>query len=673
MQKPLNSNTPLNSQNSTQSAPNSAQAHSNTPLNSNEVLNPQENSQTCTQENNANSNEPLNPQNEQASQNPARAVSPLAPQERAQENSNLKENLNSKTNSNEQAPSSTQENSQNSTQLNDTSTQENLNPQTLPAAPFRSFEAILKDAKAHILKREQEFEGSNYYIDKKLALKAVKFIAFLKHTDGELAGVHFQLLPFQIAFIIDIIATFKKHTHTRRYKYALLFIPRKNGKTELIGALLNYFLFMDSEKGKEIYCVANETEQASIIFRAASMMIKQEPFLRDKVSEYKTYRLIKNNASLYNDFIKVLTSKSDTKDGLRPYIFVYDELHAAKDNALYKVLEDGARSRSNYLALVISTAGFNLQSEMHRQYEYAKQVKAGIIKDESTYSMIFEPDEGDDWTDERTWQKVNPALNYGVKLEGLRQGFLRAKFSGNDEVSFKTKHLNIWTSAARAFVKDDDFMKCNLGALDLSGECFVGVDLSKTTDLTAIAYICEVKGVLHVKMSYFIPEINALERSRRDKVPYLDWHKKGLITLIDGNCIDQEFIFRDILEFSKSHKLVMTGYDRWNSSELSKRLNEENVECAGIGQGFKSLSEPLKEYESRILSQKINHAGNEILRWNNANLCVSVDASENIKPDKAKSSDRIDGISALVTAIATKNAILKPAVSIYEQRGIRTL
>ena len=535
------------------------------------------------------------------------------------------------------------------------------------------FKDIVLFAEKHIQKRQEEFSQSPYYIDETKALKAIKFISLLRHTDGDLAGTPFQLLPFQIEFIIDIIATYRRANNKRRYSYALLFIPRKNGKTELIGALLNYFLFVDSEKGKEIYCVANETSQASIIFKASSTMLKQEPFLSDKISEFKTYRIIEKKNSIFKDFIKVLTGKSETKDGLRPYVFVYDELHAAKDNSLYKVLEEGCASRDNSMIIVISTAGYNQNGEMFKQYNYAKQVKQGIIKDDSVYSMIFEPEERDDWNDENTWIKVNPALNYGIKLDKLRQSYLKAKFSAVDEISFKTKHLNMWCSSAYAFIKDEDFIKCDLGELDLSGDVFVGVDLSKTTDLTAVAFICEINGILNVKMHYYIPEVNALERSRKDKVPYLEWQKKGFIHFIGGNCIDQEYIFNDILSFAKTHKIKMVGYDRWNSSELSKRLNEENIECVGIGQGFASLSEPLKEYEARILKQKLNHASNPILRWNNGNLTIATDAMENIKPDKAKSTDRIDGISALVTAIATKNQIQKAKESIYNQRGILTL
>ncbi|HEA8245212.1 TPA: terminase large subunit [Campylobacter coli] len=538
---------------------------------------------------------------------------------------------------------------------------------------LRSREDILNYAKKYIKIKNEEFQNSPFYIDEKIALNAVVFVSLLKHTDGELAGKPFALLNFQIEFIIDIIATYSKEKNARRYSYALLFIPRKNGKTELIGAILLYFLFVDKEKGKKIYCAANETEQAKLVFNAASSMISQEKHLNDMCYQYKTYREIRKKNTKFEDFIKVLTATSETKDGLRPYVFIYDELHAAKDGKLYKVLEEGTASRSNSLCIVISTAGYNQNSEMKKQYDYCKKVACGIINDPSTYSKIYEPNEDDDWHDEKVWAKVNPALGYGVKIEKLREYFEKAKSNANDEVSFKTKHLNIWTSNAGAFVKDDDFMKCNLGKINLTSDVFMGIDLSATTDLTALAIICEIDKILHVDFKFYAPRLCAEQRSRRDKVPYLEWARLGYLTLTPGNSVDYDILIEDIICFSKTLNIKMIGYDPWNSTEVAKKLSEENLECVQIRQGFASISEPLKEYQIRVLKQTINHNANPIFRWCNNNLVIDKDARENIKPDKKKSSERIDAISALVTAIATKNTFAKPQESVYGKLGIRSL
>lgn len=538
---------------------------------------------------------------------------------------------------------------------------------------LRTQEDILNYAKSYARAKNKEFQNTPFYIDEKVARKAVLFISLLKHTDGELAGKPFQLLNFQIEFIIDVIATYSKAKKARRYSYALLFIPRKNGKTELIGAILLYFLFVDKEKGKKIYCAANETEQAKLVFNAASSMLSQEKELSKMCYQYKTYREIRKKKAKFEDFIKVLTATSETKDGLRPYVFIYDELHAAKNGDLYKVLEEGTASRVNSLCIVISTAGYNHFGEMKKQYDYCKQVNAGIINDVSTYAKIYEPDNNDDWNDEKTWLKVNPALGYGVKLEKLREYYQKALTNANDEMSFKTKHLNIWTSKATSFIKDDDFIKCALNELDLKGEIYAGLDLSTTTDLTALALICELEKTLYVDFKFYAPELSAKLRSKRDKVPYLDWAKQGFLTLTPGNSVDYDYLINDILALNKKINIKMIGYDPWNSLEVAKKLSNENIDCVQIRQGFASLSEPLKEYQIRVLNQTLKHNNNPIFRWCNSNLVVAMDARENIKPDKRKSSERIDAISALVTAIATKNGIEKPKINVYEKRGARFL
>ena len=292
---------------------------------------------------------------------------------------------------------------------------------------MREKATIIAEAKEYIKAKNLEFQNSDYYIDEKIALKAITFISLLRHTGGKLAGSPFPLLPFQIKFITDIIGTYDRRTAQRRYKTAVLFIPRKNGKTELIAALLNYFLFVDSEKGKEIYCAANETDQARIIFNAATTMIAQNATLSKNCEIYKSTRSVVAKSEFQN-FIKVLTANAQTKDGLKPYVFVYDELHAAKDGELWRVLDEGTINRTNPLSIIISTAGYNLAGEMKRKYDYAKQVEQGIIKDDSFYSMIFEAD-STKWQDEREWIKANPALGYGVQLENLRTKYTQTIYN----------------------------------------------------------------------------------------------------------------------------------------------------------------------------------------------------------------------------------------------------
>lgn len=537
----------------------------------------------------------------------------------------------------------------------------------------RSREEIIKEAMAYAKTTNDSLFKTNYYIDMDLVKKVVSFITLLKHTGGELGGVQFQLLPFQIKFLIDVICTLNKVNNRRRYTTALLFLPRKSGKTELIAALLNYFLFVDSEKGKEIYCAANETDQAKIIFKATETMIKQEPRLETKCDIYKSTRTIEKSGE-FEDFIKVLTANADTKDGLKPYITVYDELHAAKSADLYTVLEEGMAHRTQPLFIIISTAGYNHHGIMKQKYEYAKKVKKELIQDDSFYSMIYEPDDEDDWKEESTWIKCNPALGYGVKIEYLRNKFIKALHSGDDEVAFKTKHLNMWTNAATVWIKDEVWRQSatKVNEDDLIGKpCYCGLDLASTTDIAAFVLLFPKEdGKFDVLCRFFIPEDSMRERARKDRVPYITWVRDGYITATSGNIIDYNYIEKQIKEDCEKFNIEVIAYDSWNSSQLIVNLSENDINLSKFRQGFGSMSAPTKQIETLVLQNKLNHGNNPVLNWMCSNVSIQKDASDNIKIDKAKSSEKVDGMVALAMALGIYLTDGKKENEYYDGSGI---
>lgn len=536
---------------------------------------------------------------------------------------------------------------------------------------------ILNNADEYIKTQNENLKNTPYFIDEKTAFRAIKFISLLKHTAGEFAGVNFQLLPFQIKFIIDVVATFDKATNKRRYSQALLFIPRKNGKTELLAAILLYFLFVDSEKGKEIYCAANETEQAKIVYNATSTMLRQNHALEKIATIFKSTKTIERNNE-FKDFIKVLTANADTKDGLRPYIFVYDELHAAKNGELLRVLEEGTRSRSNSLSFIISTAGYNLNGEMYRLYEYAKNVQSGVIKDDSFYSMIFEAD-AKNWQDEKEWIKANPAMDRGIKLDKLKEAFIKASNDALAMQSFKTKHLNIWVADnENSWVSDEPWLKNSHGfnldeILQDKGLIFYsGLDLSSVNDLTAFVLITQFKGKFVVIPHFWLPAENLRVKSKKDYVSYERWIKEGFIKTTPGNVLDYGFIQRDILEICANLKVEGVAYDRWNAAGIVSNLSDEGLNMLSFGQGFASMSAPTKELYTEILKANLEHFNNPVLRWMATNAVIKKDPAGNVKLDKEKSRDKIDGIVALVMAYAIRKS-LSPAINPYESRGIRVL
>ena len=288
--------------------------------------------------------------------------------------------------------------------------------------------------------------------------------------------------------------------------------------------------------------------------------------------------------------------------------------------------------------------------------DYAKQVMEGVIKDNSVYLMDFSLTIEDDWTLEENWIKCNPAIGYGVKLDYLRDKFTKAKHSATEEVSFKTKHLCMWVDAAVTWIKQEDWLKSNKKEFteeDLYGrECYGGLDLSSVTDITAIVYVFPNEDMSYdVLCRFFIPSDNAIERSRTDKVSYLDWIREGHIQTTEGNVIDYEIIENQILDDSAKFDIREMAFDRWNSHSLVNNLEQEGMTMVGFGQGYKSMSSPVKEIEALVLQQKLNHGNNPVLTWNVANVAITTDAADNVKMDKSKAIEKIDGAVALAMAI----------------------
>ena len=517
-----------------------------------------------------------------------------------------------------------------------------------------------------------------YEIDMGLAKKYLTFISLLKHADGKVAGLTFRLLEFQAEFITEVFCVVNKKTRLRKHKEATLFIPRKGGKSALTSAILLAFMFIDKEKGKEIYSIASDISQASIIYTASVSMMRQSPFLEKRIKQYKAEKRLERADGAFLDIFKVLSATADTKDGLKSALTLADEPHSYKSSALYDVVTEGSVAKDEPLALMLSTAGYNKQGFFFKKLKYAKDVMSGIIKNDDVYLMEFSLDDSDDWTDEELWKKVNPALGFGTKLDALRSRFKTALHSGTDEVSFKTKHLNLWTDSAITWIKSPDWKASNkkgtITEQDLIGrECYGGLDLSSTTDITSTVYVfpnyIEVDaggktfdGTYDVLCRFYIPEDTARRRSKEDKVSYLDWIKDGYITPTGGNVIDYEHLFEHIMRDKEMFDIKEMAFDRWNASSIVTKMTEAGIPCVGFGQGFKSMSSPVKAIESLVLQGKLNHGDNPVLAWCVNNVLIVSDPADNVKMDKSKAVERIDGAVALAMAIGRAEAYIEDEV-----------
>ncbi len=547
-------------------------------------------------------------------------------------------------------------------------------------------------SKEIILRIEKELNIENkYYIDKQLAIKYIKFASIIKLTSGDLAGVNFQFMIWQLEAIINIFAVKYRDgdlKDTRRYQRVLFSMAKKGGKTEFSALITVILFFLDDEKGKEIYSIASELQQAKILHKSFLTMIRQEPELEEMVkSTVQPPRVSKYNGAFVDEYM-ALSNTADSKDGLKPSTVLCDETHTYKDSSLYQIMVDGMAMRKSPLEIHMTTAGYDKTSFYYTKiYQHAKKVKQGIIKDDRFYVVLFEPDEEDFedtnwWKKEEIWKKSNPNYPISPTKSYMEGKVIQAEQSEESLVAFKVKHLNTFVDKANVWINNSTWT-ANQTALTYSKlkslrgkKCYGGLDLASSTDITALVLIFrDDEGSYDILPFFWIPKNNAIERVRRDKVPYHDWIKAGFIQTTAGNIVDYAYIEKKIKRLSEFFDLKMIAYDRWNSSDLVRRLTDDEVtEMIPFGQGFASMSTPTRQVEILSLQQKLKHFNNPVLGWMLSNCVLRHDAADNIKVDKGTSSEKVDGIVALVMALGVAIKDFKEdekdKTSIYENKGL---
>lgn len=503
------------------------------------------------------------------------------------------------------------------------------------------------------------------------AERAIRFIEKLRHTKGIWGGQNFKLAPWQKEVIRKIFGEVDEYGN-RIIRTAYVEIARKNGKSELAAAIALALFFIDGEAGAEIYSAAADRDQAAIVFSVAKHMVIQEPALmrRCKIID-STKRIVKNDGSFY----RVLSSDSHTKHGFNAHGIIFDELHAQPNRDLWDVLTTSQGTRRQPLIFAITTAGYDRNSICYELHEYACKVRDGIIQDKTFLPVIYSVEESDDWKDEENWKKANPGLGDFRDIEEMRMMFKRAKETPALENTFRRLYLNQWTKQDIRFISIDKWDACDkpFAEDDLKKvPVYAGLDLASTTDIAALVLVGRNGDDVFTLPFFWIPEDGARERSRKDRVPYEVWIDHGFIIPTPGNVIDYGYIKHKILELAQVFDIREIAFDRWGAIQLSTELTDEGLVMVPTGQGMGSMSAPTKELLNMVLGKQICHNGNPVLRWMCDNMVVKQDANGNIKPDKGSSSEKIDGMVALIMAIdrLTRNGSDK---SIYSEREMLTL
>jgi phage terminase large subunit-like protein len=478
------------------------------------------------------------------------------------------------------------------------------------------------------------------------------FRQFLRHSKGQWARQPFELLDWQWHQIIAPLFGWKRADGTRRFRRGYIEVPKKNGKSTLFSGLSLYLLAGDREQGAEIYSAAVDRDQASIVYGEAANMVDASPALASRLRVVRSTKRIVFQKT--RSFYRALSADVPAKEGLNAHAVLIDELHAQKTRDLWDTLRYAGASRRQPLHLAVTTAGFDRFSICWEQHCYAEQVLSGLIQDSAFFGFIAAAGPDDDWTDPEIWKKANPSFGITIDSDQFAEDCREAQESPAKENSFRRYRLNQWTEQDVRWLSMEKWDACS-GALrdDLEGqECYAGLDLSSTTDLSALVLVFPHEGGSFDVLPFFwVPEEGAKRRARKDRVPYDQWIREGLIDATPGEAIDYDRIRASIKTLGERYSIRSIAIDRWNATQLAGQLEQDGYEIVAFGQGFASMNWPTKKLEAVVLSGRLRHGGNAVLRWMAGNVSLETDAADNWKPSKKKSRERIDGIVALIMGL----------------------
>jgi phage terminase large subunit-like protein len=517
------------------------------------------------------------------------------------------------------------------------------------------------------------------HYDPSKADHAVAFIENLRHTKGVWAGQPFHLLEWQEELIRNVFGIIKDNGY-RQFNTVFTEIPKKTGKSELAAAVALYMLCADGEQGAEIYGCATDRQQASIVFSVALDMILQCPALKKRVKIVESQKRIifEPTRSIY----QVLSSEVASKYGYNVHACIFDELLGQPNRKLFDVMTKGAgAARKQPLNFVITTAGSDKNSICYEVHSKAVDILEGRKHDSTFYPVVYSAENDADWTDPKVWRAVNPSLGITVDEEYLRLSCESARQNPAEEMQFRQFFLCQWTSSAVRWMPMAKWDACAfvVDTEALCGRiCYGGLDLSSTTDITAFVLIfppVDEDDKYHVLPFFWMPEDNIDLRVRRDHVPYDTWKKQGHIMTTEGNVVHYGFIEKFIEELGMKYNIREIAFDRWGAVQMVQNLEGMGFTVVPFGQGFKDMSPPTKELMKLTLEKKLAHGGHPVLRWMMDNIFIRTDPAGNIKPDKEKSTERIDGAVATIMALdrALRNSGDNGNGSVYDGRGLLIL
>ena len=520
-----------------------------------------------------------------------------------------------------------------------------------------------------------EFMAEDSHYDKGAADFAVAFIESLCHTKGTWAGKPFELIDWQERIIRDLFGILKKNGY-RQFNTAYVEIPKKQGKSELAAAVALLLCCGDGEERAEVYGCAADRQQAGIVFDVAADMVRMCPALNKRVKILASQKRMVFQPT--NSFYQVLSAEAYSKHGFNIHGVVFDELHTQPNRKLFDVMTKGSGdARMQPLYFLITTAGTDTQSICYETHQKALDILEGRKIDHTFYPVIYGAKEDEDWTSPAVWKKANPSLGITVGIDKVQAACDSAKQNPGEENSFRQLRLNQWVKQSIRWMPMHKWDACAFPVSEdeLEGRvCYGGLDLSSTTDITAFVLVfppMDESDKYAVLPYFWIPEDNVDLRVRRDHVPYDVWQRQGKLETTEGNVVHYGYIEKFIERLGERFNIREIAFDRWGAVQMVQNLEGMGFTVVPFGQGFASMSPPTKELMKLVLEEKIAHGGHPVLRWNMDNIFIRTDPAGNIKADKAKSTEKIDGAIALIMAL--DRAIRcgnDSGESVYDSRGV---
>jgi phage terminase large subunit-like protein len=492
------------------------------------------------------------------------------------------------------------------------------------------------------------------------------------HVKGEWAGQPLILAPWQRALVRDLFGTLRPDGR-RQYRTALVGLGRKGGKSSLGAAMALRLLFRDGEPGSEVFSCAADRDQAAIVFEIAKGMVEASPAMSKIAKVYRRAIVVPRTGSTY----KVLSAEAYSKHGLNPHGVIFDELHAQPDRELWDTLTTGQGARRQPLTIAITTAGYDRESICWELYHYGRQIEAGVLEDPTFLFRWWGAAEDDSWDDEATWRKAQPNLGISVSLEFMRAEACQARQQPARENTFRRLYLNQWTQQATRWLSLDawDATAGMVVETKLHGRaCYGGLDLASTQDLTALALdFPDDDGGHQVLWRFWLPEERLQDLDRRTAGQASVWVRSGWLSLTPGNVVDHAAILAQIDRDARAFDVREVAYDRWGMTQIAQDLQDNGLTVVPFGQGFSAMSGPTREFERLVLDRKYVHGGNPVMRWMVDHLVVKTDPAGNLKLDRQRSTDKIDGAIAAVMALDRALRHAHRPRSAYEDRDLEVV